>query len=57
MEGSFYMGIQFPPIAFLYLLYFYICIYIFILYIGKKNKIIKLKLKLLRETNVGVAQT
>ena len=37
LEGSFYMGIQFPPIAFLYLLYFYICIYIFILYIGKKN--------------------
>ena len=43
MEGSFYMGIQFPPTAFLYLLYFYICIYIFILYIGKR--IIKLKLK------------
>ena len=37
LEGSFYMGILFPPIAFLYLLHFYICIYIFILYIGKKN--------------------
>ena len=36
-NSSFYMGIQFPPIAFLYLLYFYICIYIFILYICKKN--------------------
>ena len=39
------MGIQFPPIAFLYLLYFYICIYIFICTLVKR--IIKLKLKLI----------
>ena len=51
------MGIQFPPIAFLYLLYFYICIYIFILCIGKTN--IKLKLKLIqkdREFTATVSQ-
>ena len=30
LESSFYMGIQFPPIAFLYQLYLYINIYIYI---------------------------
>ena len=38
------MGIQFPPIAFLYLLYFYMCIYI--LFCTLVKRIIKLKLKL-----------
>ena len=53
LESSFYMGIQFPPIAFLYLLYFYmyVCIYIYIyIYslfgIGKKYHLtVKIKKK------------
>ena len=41
------MGIQFPPIAFLYLLYYYICIYIFLFCtLVKRTIIFKLKLKL-----------
>ena len=37
LDNSFYMGIQFPPIAFPYQLYLYINIYLFfLLCIGKK---------------------
>ena len=40
------MGIQFPPIAFLYLLYFYIYIFLFCTLV---KRIIKLKRKLKRQ--------
>ena len=32
LESSSYMGIQFPPIAFLYLLYLFICVFVVVVF-------------------------
>ena len=47
------MGIQFPPIAFLYLLYFYICIYI--LFCTLVKRILNLNLNLSRENHLSTS--
>ena len=41
LESSFYMGIQFPPIAFLYQLYLYLNIYIYFFCCALVRSIIK----------------